>query len=242
MPRPPAPEVRPVSAGGPPVALIGGVVALVVILVGVLVWAATRDGEPLEAQGSRNALAQGGGVVVGPGVDADVPQVRVYEDFQCPWCGRLEASVGDALTDKAEAGEITVTYQVMSFLDGQLRNDSSTRAANAALCADDAGAFVPFHASVYASMGEEGDGYTDEQLLGWGEDAGLAGAELETFGSCVAEGTYTGYVEDMQERANRDGVTGTPTVVVDGTELGTEELSTLLEDPTALDAILQAHS
>ena len=121
--------------------LIGGVVVLVVVLVAALVWAATRGSGDLASTGSSSTLPEGGGVSMGPGTDADVPQLRMYEDFQCPWCGVLENSVGSALVQKIEAGEINVTYQIMSFLDGSLRNDSSTRAANAALCADDAGAF-----------------------------------------------------------------------------------------------------
>lgn len=222
--------------------LIGGVVALVVILIGALVWVATR-GDDLQAVGSANTLPEGGGVTVGPGVDADVTQVRVYEDFQCPWCGRLEQSIGQALTDKAEAGEINLTFQIMSFLDGSLRNDSSTRAANAALCADDAGVFAPFHASVFANQpAQEGQGFTDEQFSTWAQDAGLSGAALDTFAQCVADETHAGYVAAMQERANRDGVTGTPTVVVNGTTLSNEEMSRLLEDPSSLEAILAAHS
>lgn len=221
--------------------LIGGVVVLVVALIAVLVWAATR-GEGLDAVGSSSTLENGGGVNVGPGVEADVPQVRLYEDFQCPWCGRLEQSIGESLSDKAVGGEINLTYQIMSFLDGVSSDRSSTRAANAALCADDAGIFVPFHASVYANQPAEGVGYRDEQFVQWAEDAGLGGAELETFQSCVADLTHADYVEAMQERSNRDGVTGTPTLFVNGEKLSNEEMSTLLQDPSALDGIIEAHS
>lgn len=238
MPRPPAPPVKPVSKG-PSMGLIGGVVALVVVLVAALVWAATRGGEDLASQGSSSTLPEGGGVSVGPGVDADVTQVRLYEDFQCPWCGVLENAVGAALTDKAEAGEINVTYQIMSFLDGSLRNDSSVRAANAALCADDAGVFSPFHASVFANQPEqEGAGFTDEQFVGWASDAGLSGEALGTFEQCVQDLPHTGYVEDMQTRANQDGVTGTPTLVIDGQTVGNEDMSRLMQDPAYLDELL----
>ncbi len=241
MPRPPAPPVKPVSSRGPSMGLIGGVVVLVVALIAVLVWAATR-GSGLDAVGSTSTLPEGGGVSVGPGVDADVTQVRVYEDFQCPWCGQLEASIGEALTDKAVSGEINVTYQIMSFLDSVSSDRSSTRAANAALCADDAGAFVPFHASVYANQPPEGQGFTDDQFVGWAQDAGLSGADLDTFRSCVADIAHEDYVQAMQERANKDGVTSTPTVVVNDTTLSQEELRRLLEDPTSLEEILAAHS
>ncbi|WP_122261056.1 DsbA family protein [Ornithinimicrobium cerasi] len=242
MPRPPAPQVRTVSKG-PSTALIGGVVVLVVVLVAALVWAATRDPGGLDSQGTGSTLPEGGGVSLGPGTDADVTQIRIYEDFQCPWCGVLENSIGPALTEKIEAGEVNVTFQIMSFLDGSLGNDSSVRAANAALCADDADVFLDFHAAVFANQPQqEGAGFTDEQFLRWAEEAGVEGEALETFGRCVEDLPHTGYVEDMQTRANQDGVTGTPTLVVNGETVGNEEMSRLMQDPGALDEVLADHS
>ncbi|MGD8201169.1 DsbA family protein [Ornithinimicrobium sp. W1679] len=240
MPRPPAPQVKPVAARGPSAGLIAGVVVLVVALLGVLVWAATRGGD-LEAVGSSGTLPDGGGVSVGPGLDADVPQVRIYEDPQCPWCGRLENAIGEDLAELIEAGEVNVTFQIMSFLDGGLGNDSSTRGANAMLCADDAGAFLPFHEELYGNMpASEGQGWSDEQLVGFGEQAGIEGEALAQFESCVADQTHAEYVQDMQQRANEDGVSGTPTVFVDGEELPQEDLSRLLQEPGALREVLEA--
>lgn len=243
MPKPSTPTVKQVSTGGPPLGLIAGVVVLVVALVGALVlWTVTR-GSDLQAGGSANVLPEGGGVTVGPGVDADVPQVHVYEDFQCPWCGLLEESIGEQLAQRAEAGEINLTFTLMSFLDSRLGNDSSHRAANAALCADDAGAFVPFHAAVFAGQpAEEGAGWTDEELLGFAEQAGVSGAEAEDFSTCMTQDTYGDYVTAMQERANRDGVTGTPFVTIDGEALESTELQSLLEDGATLDKVLADHS
>lgn len=243
MPRPPAPKVSPDRPGGPPTALIAAVVVLVVALVGGLVlWAVTRDSD-LQAGGSSSVLAEGGGVSIGPGVEADVPQVRVYEDFQCPWCGRLEAAIGEDLADRAEAGELNVTYTIMSFLDSGLGNDSSTRAANAALCADDEGAFLPFHEAVFAGQpAEEGTGWTDDELLGFAGEAGIIGDDLDTFGSCLAEDRYGDYVAAMQERANRDGVSGTPTVTIDGEQLTAEEMQALMDGSSTVEDVLDAHS
>lgn len=243
MPRPPAPEVRPVPGNAPSGALIGMVVVLVVALVGALAfWAATRGEGDLDAVGSANALSDGGGVSVGPGPDTDVPQVHVYGDPQCPWCAVLENSVGGAVGELVEAGEVNLTVTLMSFLDGRIRGDNSARAANAALCADDAGAFLAFYQGMYATQPHEGGGWTDEQLLALGEQAGVAGADLETFRGCVADRTHDGYVEAMQARANRDGVSGTPRMFVDGTEISDEEMRGLMDDDTTLQAVLADHS
>lgn len=241
MPRPTPPPVKPVTRSGPPAALIGAVVALVVAIIAVAVWAATRGGS-LDSAGSANALEEGGGIVAGADLDADVPHLRIYEDPQCPWCGVLENSIGPALAEKIEAGEVSVTYQIMSFLDGSLRNDSSVRATNAALCADDAGIFKPFHASIYANQpAQEGAGFTDEQFLAWAQAAGLQGGELDTFTQCVADVEHQDYVADMQERANKDGVTGTPRLFVNGTQIADTDMQRLMQDPSALDEVIGSH-
>ena len=48
-----------------------------------------------------------------------------------------------------------------NFLDDNLRNDSSTRAANAAFCASDAGKFQEFHNTIFPNQpATEGDGWS----------------------------------------------------------------------------------
>jgi protein-disulfide isomerase len=240
MPRPPAPKSAAAKPSGPPIGLIGAVTAFLVAVVAVLVYMAVR-GDGVEAAGGVNTLPEGGGIVVNPDAPADAQTVHVYEDFQCPFCGVLARSIGEDLTAKAEAGDIALTHTLMSFLDGTLGNDTSSRAANAAVCASDQGVFSPWHAAAYAAQPEEGAGWTDADLVGFAEQVGLAGDELSGFESCVADGTYLDYVADMQEAANRDGVTSTPTVVVNGEELSPQETSLLQSDPTALDDVLAAH-
>ncbi|WP_109471465.1 DsbA family protein [Ornithinimicrobium cavernae] len=243
MPRPPAP-VPPPPRSGPPVALIGGVVALAVVLVAVVVYVVLRpdpvgtgDNASITGSGSSpSALRDAGGIRVGDAGD-DVPAVHIYEDFQCPWCGLLEEVSGEAFTEAALAGDIQLTYTLMSFLDGNLGNDSSLRAANAAMCADEQGAFVDYHATVFAGQPpNEGDGWTDEQLTGFAEDAGVE--DIEAFTACVEAGTHNDYVTDMQTRSNQEGVSGSPRVFIDGEELSNEQMQALMSDPTALTGIL----
>lgn len=242
MPRPPAPQVTPNPSRGPSSVLVGAVVILVVALLAGLVWAATRGPSDLSAEGPDNSLPEGGGVSLGPGPDADVPQLHVYGDFQCPWCGVLESSIGEAVQQKVDAREVNLTVTLMSFLDGRIPGEGSVRAANAALCADDADRFLPYYQRVYANQPEEGGGWTDEQLVSFAEQADLTGADLEAFTSCVQDRSHEGYVNAMQERANRDGVTGTPRLFVDGTQISDAQMSGLMEDASTLDAVIDAHS
>lgn len=241
MPRPPAPQVKPVSSKGPSGVLIGSVVVLVIALIAGLVWAVTRDGADLSAEGAANTLPEGGGVSIGPGLDADVPQLHIYGDFQCPWCGVLEEAIGEQVKEKVDDGEVHLTTTLMSFLDGRNAGENSLRATNAALCADDHGAFLPYYQQVYANL-PEGGGWSDEQLVALGQEVGIGGEDLDTFRSCVADRTHEDYVHAMQERANRDGVTGTPRLFVNGTQITDEQMSGLMENRVSLDDVIAAHS
>jgi protein-disulfide isomerase len=58
----------------------------------------------------------------------------------------------------------------------------------------------------------------------------------------VADLEHADYVEAMQQRANEDGVTGTPTLVINGETVTSTEMQSLMEDPSTLDSVLEAHS
>lgn len=211
-----------------------------VAVIAVMVYLAVR-GDGLEASGSADTLPSGGGLVVNRDAPDDAARVHVYEDLQCPFCGLLERSAGESLVAAADAGDIELTYTFMSFLDPVSDDQSSSRAANAALCANDAGVFADWHAAAFAAQPQEGVGYPDADLTGFAEQAGVSGADLDAFSTCLTEQTYADYVNDMQEAANRDGVSGTPTVEVNGERLADEELSRLQTDPSSLSEIVQAH-
>lgn len=225
---------------GPPIGLIGAVVAFVVAVIAVMVYLAVR-GDGLESTGSADTLPSGGGLVVNTDAPDGAAQVHVYEDFQCPFCGLLERSAGESLFAAADAGDIELRYTFMSFLDPVSDDQSSSRAANAALCANDAGVFADWHAAAFAAQPEEGAGYSDADLTGFAEQAGLGGGELDAFSTCLTEQTYADYVADMQEAANRAGGPGTPTVEVDGERLDNNELSRLQAEPSSLSDIVEAH-
>lgn len=246
MARPPA-HIPPPPKNGPSPGLIGAVVALVVVLIAVIVYIAFRpdpvddtrdDGASVTGGGSSpSALPNAGGIRVGD-AGSDAPDVLVYVDYQCPWCGLLEEVSGPAMLEAADDGDIQLTFTLMSFLDSNLGTDSSLRGANAALCADDQGAFPEFHQRLFAGQPEdEGTGWTDEQLVGFAEDSGVG--DLDTFTACLADGTHNDYVKDMQTRSNQDGVSGSPRVFINGEELGNEQMNTLMRDPNSFPAILE---
>jgi protein-disulfide isomerase len=219
-------------------AVIGAVVAvLVVVAVVVAVTLGSRGGSTATSgsgtvSSSASALpvgatGPGGGIVVNPGkARAGAPTLDLYEDFQCPICGQLEKLFGAQIRSMAAAGDIRLVAHTLSFLDDNLHNDSSLRAASAAACAADAGRFGPYHDAVYAGQpAREGQGYTDAQLQGFARKAGLTGAALATWQRCVTSGQHTAYVRAVQTQSEKDGVFGTPTLKLNGRVLNLKQLT-----------------
>lgn len=227
------------SGGGVSKALIALIAALVVGALVVLgIWLFGQDDENESEQGASSSSSQSGdessngetssgdmavpkgldakpsGVVTG---EAGGPELIIFEDFQCPACKSFEDLLGDDIATMIDDGKAQVTYFPKTFLDGNLGTDHSERAASAAFCASDGGKFREYHDALFANHPErEGDGWTDEQLKGFGKDAGLEGDALATFEKCVADGTYREYAKASEARSSEMGVMSTPTVYLNG--------------------------
>ncbi|MGV8846502.1 MAG: DsbA family protein [Propionicimonas sp.] len=214
-------EARPKS--GPNPVLVGVVVAVIVVVgvtIAVLMGNASRTvtGPRTSAQPIGVVGGTGGGILVNSTPPkSNAPTVDVYADFQCPVCGKFEETFGSTLTAMAKAGEVKYVVHMMSFLDLNLKNDSSARSANAAACAADAGKFAGYHSAVFAGQpAQEGAGYSGAQLGSFAATAGITGAELTTWQQCTSSGQHAKYVADVETSAEKAGVNSTPTVKLNG--------------------------
>ncbi|CAN5390968.1 hypothetical protein BH10ACT8_BH10ACT8_22280 [soil metagenome] len=155
-------------------------------------------------------------------------QVDLYEDPLCPICKQLEQSgLSTDLAAKVTATTVKVNYHVMSFLDSSTNgNRYSTRAANALYCASDSSpdAFVKLHEIMYGKTSgkdnqpaEGSNGVPDSTLLAWGKDAGITSADYST---CVTTEQHKSLVLGVTDAASKANVTGTPTVFVAGSRVG----------------------
>jgi protein-disulfide isomerase len=217
---------------GPNRILIGGIVAAVAILGIVLaVILGSSSGGSSRASGSsalpQGATGTGGGIVANASTaKAGAPTLDLYEDFQCPVCGKLEQVFGQQISSMAKAGDIKLVVHMMSFLDAKLGNDSSVRAAAAAACAADQGKFLDYHGVVYANQpAQEGAGYTDADLMGFASKAGISGSALTTWTKCFDAKTHLGYAKDVETAAEKAGVFSTPTLKLNGKDLPLQQLS-----------------
>lgn len=130
-------------------------------------------------------------------------------DFSCPACQSFTAALGETITEQVDAGQLKVIYHPVSFI-----NAGSARAANAFGCAIDEGVTNEFYEAVFAVQGEEsGGGVTNEELIAIGASVGL---DSDEFVGCVNGGTYDGWAENLNVAQREAGVTGTPTIFLNG--------------------------
>ena len=180
----------------------------------------------------RNTLADGGIVGVFPGATA-VPAgaqpvtVELWEDFQCPACRAFEAAQHATLERWAQQGVVRIVYKPVAFLDRASTTQYSSRALAAAAAVADSSpqAFPAFHDLLYAHQPVEGSaGLTDAQLVQYATQAGASGQDVA---AALASGRYAGWVvqrtEDFSTR-----LTSTPTVLVDGTVLPSDDPDAVL--------------
>ena len=214
--------------------VIGAIIAVVVVLavvVAIVIGNNSKSGSSTGASGNPTPVGvvggEGGGILANAATaKSNAPTLDVYEDFQCPTCGSLEKAMGPTMASMSKAGEIKLVVHTLSFLDGNLKNDSSSRSANAVACASDAGKFLEYHATVFAAQpAQEGDGYSDAKLTEFASTAGITGGALTTWQKCTSSGQHAQYVTDVQTAAEKAGVSSTPTVKLNGQDI-TRTLST----------------
>ena len=193
-------------------AIVGVLVAI--LGVGFLI---SRGGDDSVKAAEKNpkGMTDGYGIVIG---QADAPDtVTIYEDPQCPICAAFEAQSRDMLEQGLADGKIKVDYRIVSFLDSQSGNEYSSRAANALVAAYEVGGedvFKKFHDYLYANQPSEGgDGHEDAELI---KQAVAAGADKAKITPEIEDKVYGQYLVNATDQMSKDGVTGTPTVFING--------------------------
>jgi len=202
-------------------------IAVIAVMIGVMVWAIVQPGSAGVASGTLVAPAgatDNGAVVIGK-ADAKVT-VEIYSDFMCPYCGEFERANGADLAAAVDAGTAKLEIHPMAFLDAQSAGTKySTRSANAfvAIADTDPSLAWAFDRVLYANQPAEGSaGLTDAQLVAYAQQVGVPASVTDTF----AKQAFVPWVQKITNQAFDSGVTGTPTVKINGQVFGGDLYST----------------
>lgn len=159
------------------------------------------------------------------------PVIDVWEDFQCPACGLFEKTNGQYLHDIVAQGKAKVVFHMLSFIGPE-----STTLANAAGCADKVGKFLDLHSYLYAHQVSENSGFWGTNtVIAAGKSAGITDP---AFATCVRDGTYSKWVQNIEASGGQQNINQTPTILINGKQL--DRTTGIYGDATLFKAALVA--
>ena len=195
------------------IGITAAVVAVLIALVGVVVWLNNKATDAGPAPKSSIVNADTGAVTTGTGKD----KVALYVDFQCPICKQFETEYGSTLQSLAKENKITLEYHPIAILDrfSQGTNYSSRAAAAAyAVAQENPDKFLDYLNILFENQPTENTpGLTDQQLIDYAKQVGADKAE-----ATIKAGTFFKY---PTAQATAHKIQGTPTIEINGERLDT---------------------
>ncbi|MGW1951863.1 thioredoxin domain-containing protein [Streptomyces sp. NPDC001920] len=197
------------------------------------------------------------GTTVVIGKDSAKKTLKLYEDPRCPVCASFEQAAGATVDKDVEEGKYKLQFVGGTFLDGDEMKDgeigangegskNAMSALGAALNVSPE-AFLDYKTALYSAKyhpAESEDKFKDDDYLIEIANTVPALKNNTKFENAVKKGTYDAWALQMSKAfdTNKDGVTGTPSLVLDGKLLKTSNPNqpwTAAEFTKAVDAALK---
>lgn len=199
-----------------------------VLLVFAIVWtpvtppggtAVNAPAGPVILTATPVALPQAKGLSLG---DPNAPvTIDVFEDFQCPACKYFTETIETrVIPDLIATGKERYVFHPYPFLDGGTASEGgeSDQAASAAMCANEQDKFWEMHGTLFANWNGENEGaFSDIRLQAMAQSLGL---DMKAFNDCFTARKYAADIQADMDLGAKMGVSGTPTVFVNGTRVG----------------------
>ena len=144
--------------------------------------------------------------------------IDVFEDFQCPACVYYTEEVERRITETyVTTGQVYYVFHHYPFLDSISTSKESHQAANASMCAMEQDKFWEYHDILFANWnGENAGAFNDRRLIIFAETIGL---DMDLFTSCFEEDRYQAEIQADYDLGGVMGVSGTPSVFVNGEQV-----------------------
>jgi protein-disulfide isomerase len=147
--------------------------------------------------------------------------IDVFEDFQCPACQYFTEDVETLVIENLVAtGKARYVFHNYPFIDGATAGEGgeSDQAANASMCANEQGKFWEMHSTIYANWDQENQGaFSNPRLQAMAQNVGL---DMDAFTACFKANKYKADIQADLDLGKQMGVSGTPTVFVNGKQVG----------------------
>jgi protein-disulfide isomerase len=198
--------------------MIGGIIVVALVLVLLIVSTQTGSVKNIIAV-TPVSLPNANGQTLGD-PNAKVT-IDTFEDFQCPACKQFSAQVEPLIIQNlVKTGKAKYTFHNYPFIDGSTTDSGgeSDQAANAAMCANDQGKFWDMKAIMFTNWtGENQGGLSNARLDAMAQSIGL---DMTAFNNCFDANTFKKDIQADFDLGLKMGVSGTPSVFVNGTRAG----------------------
>ncbi|MGW0993832.1 thioredoxin domain-containing protein [Streptomyces sp. NPDC002520] len=169
------------------------------------------------------------GTTVVVGKDTAKKTLKVYEDPRCPVCAQFEQTVGSTVKKDIDDGKFKIEFVSGTFIDNHDNGVGSKNALSALGAALNVSpeAFLEYKTALYSTKwhpDEQTDKFKDDSYLIKVADTVPALKDNKKFQDAVTKGTYDAWAVAMSKTfdTNKDGVTGTPSFVMDGKKLAAD--------------------
>lgn len=189
-------------------------------------WESVKDEKNVTAP--KNTEGENGTTVL-IGKPAAKKTLELYEDSRCPICATFEQTVGPTVKKDVDAGKYKIKYVGATFIDGakSINGQGSKNALSALGAALNVSpeAFSEYKTALYSKAfhpQETDDKFAKDDYLLKVADSVPALKNNSEFKKNVEDGTFDAWALKMSDAFNKSGVTGTPTLKMDGKKVTVE--------------------
>ncbi|MGW1156730.1 thioredoxin domain-containing protein [Streptomyces sp. NPDC002513] len=213
--------------------IVAASVVAVLAAAGGIGYAVVQSNKPSHWEGLKDAKVVApanttgtNGTTVVIGKASAKKTLKVYEDPRCPICAQFEQTAGSTVKKDIDDGKFKFQYVGATFIDDHDNGQGSKNALSALGAALNVSpeAFLEYKTALYSVKwhpDETTDKFKDDSYLLKVADTVPALKNNTAFRNAVEKGTYDAWAMAMSKTFddNKDGVTGTPTFVMDGKKL-----------------------
>jgi protein-disulfide isomerase len=147
--------------------------------------------------------------------DPNAPvKIEVFKDFQCSACKSFSQAVEpQVISELVEAGKVYYIFHQYPFMDDRSGVKDSDNGAHASMCAAEQNRFWDYKSMLFANLNYVAGEFNDKRMLAFAEALGLDMAEFE---SCYNDRRYQDEIDQDIALGEEYGVTGTPSIFVNG--------------------------
>lgn len=189
-----------------------------VLLLGLLgVVGAQLINSPSGPSGPSQTLNTANDPVIGD-ESANVTIVE-FGDYRCPVCKQFHESIYPRLKeDYIDTGKAKFKFVNYAFLDSGFSGDTSETAAVSGECVynQDKEQFWDFHDSVYSNQGRESNDWATHDAMMSLARENTEGLNYDQLSTCIRDRQTLNEVRDDKSVGDQAGVSGTPTLYVNG--------------------------